>query len=89
MFLGKGYPNEGLFKLNIMVVGIINKNVVFVYLLKSSDLWHARLNHVNYKVVRKLVTLEVLPYFKCDDSKFKIFVEREFVKHNYNFVERI
>ena len=63
MFIGKGYLNEGLFKLNVIVVDRINKNSSFVYLLELSDLWHARLGHVNYKALRKLVNLEVLPNF--------------------------
>jgi len=52
-----------------MVVDSINKNSVSVYLLESNDLWHARLGHVNYKALQKLITLEVLPNFKCDKSK--------------------
>ena len=66
MFIGKGYLNESLFKLNVMVVDSINKNSASVYLLEFSDLWHARLRLVNYKALRKLVNLEVLPDFKCD-----------------------
>ena len=31
MFIGKGYLNEGLFKLNVMVVDNINKNFASVY----------------------------------------------------------
>ncbi|XP_069150713.1 uncharacterized protein [Solanum lycopersicum] len=37
MFIGKGYLNEGLFKLNVMVVDNINKNYASVYLLESND----------------------------------------------------
>ena len=59
MFIGKGYLNEGLFKLNVIVVDNIYKNSASVYLLELSDLWHTRLGHVNYKAW-KLVNLEVL-----------------------------
>ena len=38
MFIGKGYLNEGLFKLNVMVIDSINKNSASVYLLELSDL---------------------------------------------------
>ena len=31
MFIGKSYLNEGLFKLNVMVVDNINKNFASVY----------------------------------------------------------
>ena len=54
MFIGKGYLNEGLFKLNVMVVDNINKNSASVYLLELNDLWHVRLGHVNYKALRKI-----------------------------------
>ena len=46
MFIGKGYLNEGLFKLNVMFVDHINRNSSSVYLLGLSDLWHAHLGHL-------------------------------------------
>ncbi|KAL3339253.1 hypothetical protein AABB24_028076, partial [Solanum stoloniferum] len=87
MFLGKGYLTEGLFKLNVMVVDSINKNSTSVYLLESNDLWHACLGHVNYKALHKLITLQVLPDFKCDKSICEICVESKFVKQPYKFVD--
>ena len=80
MFIGKGYLNEGLFKLNAMVVDSINKNSTSVYLLELSNFWHAHLGHVNYKALRKLVNLEVLPDFKCDKSKSEICVESKILQ---------
>ena len=71
MFIGKGYLKEGLFKLNVMVVDTINKNYASVYLLDLSYLWHARLTHINYKALQKLVNLEVLPDFKCENQNAK------------------
>ena len=47
-----------------MVFDSINKNSASVYFLEFCDLWHARLGLVNYKDLRKLVSLEVLPDFK-------------------------
>ena len=71
-----------------MVIDSINKNSASACLLELSDLWHAHLGHVNYKALRKLVNLEVLPDFKCDKSKCEICVEIKFVKHPYKSVER-
>ena len=51
MLIGKCNLNEGLFKLNVMVVDSINKNSASIYLLESSDLRHAHLGHVNYKAL--------------------------------------
>ena len=63
-----------------MIVESIKKNVAYVYLLELNELWHARLGHINYKALRKLVNLEVLPDFKCDKSKCETCVESKFVK---------
>lgn len=44
MFVGKGYVNEGLFKLNVITVKSTNKiNNSSVYLLESSNLWPDKL----------------------------------------------
>ena len=37
-FKGKGNLNEGIFRPNVMVVYIINKNSASIYLLESNDL---------------------------------------------------
>ena len=63
MYVGKGYLTEGLYKMNVMNVEI-NKISNSPYLLESYDLWHERLGHVNYKTLRKLINLEVLPNFE-------------------------
>ncbi|KAF3654763.1 hypothetical protein FXO38_15007 [Capsicum annuum] len=47
MYVGKGYLTEGLDKMNVE----INKSSNSSYLLKSYDLWHERLGHVNYKTL--------------------------------------
>ena len=44
MFIGKGYLNEGLLKLNVMVADSISKKFASIYLLKLNVLWHARLD---------------------------------------------
>lgn len=81
MYVGKGYLTEGLFKLNVMVVDSMNRIAASSYLLESNDLWHIRLGHVNYKTLRKLINLEVLPKFECNKSKCQICIESKFVKH--------
>ncbi|CAN1806123.1 Retrovirus-related Pol polyprotein from transposon TNT 1-94 [Linum perenne] len=60
MFVRKGYLCDGLFKLSVMN---INKNDASSssYLLESPTLWHARLGHVNYKSLRKMMNMEILP----------------------------
>ena len=64
VYVGKCYLVDGLFKVNVTVVDkksvylypkLINKGKTFVYLLEFPILWHARLWHVNYKSLKKLV----------------------------------
>jgi len=88
IYVGKGYLTEGLFKLNVMVVDSMNKITASSYLLESNDLWRIRLGHVNYKTLRKLINLEVLPKVECNKSKCQICIESKFVKHPYKYIER-
>ena len=43
--MGKGFCNQGLFKLSISE--IMNGNSSSAYLADSYDVWHARLGHVS------------------------------------------
>ena len=49
MYVGNGYVNDGLFKLNVMTLKpkINNEANFSAYLLESSNLWHDRLGHIN------------------------------------------
>jgi len=87
MFIGKGYLTEGLFKLNVIAIDI-NKSTPFSYLLESNNLWHAHLGHVNYKTLRKMINLEILPKFESDNMKCQICVEAKYAKHPYKSIER-
>ena len=66
MYVGKGYLNDGLFKLIIMTIEpkFINNNITsFAYMVQSSNVWHGRLWHVNHDTMRKLIKLNYLPKF--------------------------
>ena len=86
----KGYLTEGIYKKNVMNVGIseINKSSNSSYLLETNELWHGQLGHVNYKTLQKLINLEVLPNFECNKSKYQKCVELKYAKHPYKSVER-
>ncbi|PHU09350.1 Aquaporin TIP4-2 [Capsicum chinense] len=84
VYVEKGYRTEGLYKMNVE----INKSSNSSYLLESYNLWHDRLGHVNYKMLRKLINLEVLPNFECNKSKCQTCVESKYAKHPYNSIER-
>jgi hypothetical protein len=43
--MGKGYIENGMFKLNLI------KEKAYVYIVDYFLLWHARLDHVNYDLL--------------------------------------
>ncbi|GJS80104.1 pol polyprotein [Tanacetum coccineum] len=62
MYVGKGYAMNGIFKLNVMVVkNEINKMNSSAYLIESSNVWHARLRHVNFNSMRHLIKFNSIP----------------------------
>ncbi|GJW22064.1 retrovirus-related pol polyprotein from transposon TNT 1-94 [Tanacetum coccineum] len=71
MYVGRGYAMNGMFKLNVMVVkNEINKMNSSAYLIESSNVWHARLGHVNFNSMRRLIKFNSIP--NCHiDSKYK------------------
>ncbi|GKA97760.1 retrovirus-related pol polyprotein from transposon TNT 1-94 [Tanacetum coccineum] len=50
MFVRKGYATDGMFKLNVEV----NKVNVFAYMLCTFNIWHARLYHVNKRLIKNM-----------------------------------
>ena len=88
MYVGKGYLSDDLFKINVMTINNNKNNDSSAYLLESDNLWHARLGHVNYKSLQKMIYMEILPKFECNKSKCQVCVESKFAKHPYNSVER-
>ena len=89
MYVGNGYLSDGLFKLNVMTVVTkdnLNK-VAFSYVLESSNIWHVRLGHVNYKSISKLMNMGLLPKFDCQSEKCQICVESKFSKPHFHFID--
>ena len=88
MYVGMGYLSDGLFKLNVMTVVTkdgLNK-VASSYVLESSNIWHARLGHVNYKSIKKLMNMGLLPNFDCPSEKCQVCVESKFSKPPFHSV---
>ena len=65
MFVGKGYADCGMFKMNVMAIKPNDNeiNTSSTYLLESSNIWHARLGHVNFNTLRRLIKLDHIPHF--------------------------
>ncbi|GJZ06997.1 retrovirus-related pol polyprotein from transposon TNT 1-94 [Tanacetum coccineum] len=90
MYVGKGYAMNGMFKLNVMVVkNEINKMNSSAYLIESSNVWHARLGHVNFNSMRRLIKFNSIP--NCHiDSKYKCetCVEAKLTRTTFKSVKR-
>ena len=66
VFIEKMYINDDFFKVNMMTVVTMNEkknnsNVYFSYLLKSDNMWHGMLGHVNYNYIQGLININLLP----------------------------
>ncbi|GJT74860.1 retrovirus-related pol polyprotein from transposon TNT 1-94 [Tanacetum coccineum] len=85
-----GYAMNGMFKFNVMVVkNEINKMNSSAYLIESSNVWHARLGHVNFKSLRRLIKFNSIP--NCHiDSKYKCetCVEAKLTRTSFKSVKR-
>ena len=93
MYVGKGYMSNGLFKMNVMTIvpsiKNINKNTSSAYMLESSNVWHGRLGHVNYNILRRLINMKCLPKFKIDPNhKCEICVESKLARTSFQSIER-
>lgn len=92
VFVGKGYQDNGLFKMNVMNVirpEAKNKIIDSVYLFESSNLWHERLGHVNFNTLQRLAHLNIIPTFKRNpQDKCEICVEAEMAKAPFHSVTR-
>ncbi|GJQ95174.1 pol polyprotein [Tanacetum coccineum] len=90
MYVGKGYAINGMLKLNVMVVkNEINKMNSYAYLIESSNVWHARLGHVNFNSLHRLIKFNSIP--NCHiDSKYKCetYVEAKLTRTSFKSVKR-
>ncbi|CAA7023934.1 unnamed protein product [Microthlaspi erraticum] len=97
VFIGKGFVKDGLIKMcvspvqrNIVVPvsnDLINKKPV-AYLVESSNIWHERLGHVNYKSIERLMNLDLIPKCKINKDKCEICVQAKLTKTPSPHVER-
>ncbi|KAD2805657.1 hypothetical protein E3N88_39034 [Mikania micrantha] len=92
MFVGKGYAQNGMFKLNVIAkVENMNENAsTSACLIELSNVWHGHLGHVNFNSMRRLIKLDCIPKFAID-SKYKCTtcVEAKQTRSSFKSVERI
>ena len=60
IYVGKRYMRNELFKMNVMTIitDFNNKNTSSTYMLESFNIWHGRLEHVNFDTLCRLMNLE-------------------------------
>ncbi|GJT50245.1 retrovirus-related pol polyprotein from transposon TNT 1-94 [Tanacetum coccineum] len=86
-----GYAMNAMFKLKVMVVkNYINKINSSAYLIESSNVWHGRLGHVNFNLMRRLIKFNSIPNFHID-SKYicETCVEAKLTRASFKVVKRI
>ncbi|XP_076914548.1 uncharacterized protein LOC143573594 [Bidens hawaiensis] len=75
MYVGKGYADNAMFKLNVTVAkNSMNKTTTSIYMLEFSNscVWHGRLGHVNFNSVPRLINLNSIPKFKINSKSKKV-----------------
>ena len=84
--MGKGYACDNMFKLNVEM----NKNVASSsYIVSSFNVWHARLCHVNKKLIKNMSRLGIIPNVRLDDfEKCESCSQAKITKTPYKSIER-
>ena len=83
----KGYATDSIYKLSI-----INKEVSScAYFVDSSYLWHARLEHLNFKYLKFMSKHGMISYKHDDEKKCEICIQakmtkKPFFKSDRNFI---
>ena len=91
MYLRKWFMSDGMWKLNVMTIikSYMNKASTFAYILKSSNLWHGRLRHVNYDTLHRLINLNHISTFQIDSKhKYETCVETKLTRSSFQSVKR-
>jgi len=89
-FIGLGYMSEGLFKLSILPEICSNKIDSSVILnVENSDVWHARLGHVNSSTLKRMMNFDLIPNSSIDyKHKCQICVQAKQPRKSFHNVDR-
>ena len=79
IFVGKWYVTDSMYKLSI-----INKEVCgYAYIVDSSYLWHARLEHFNFKYLKFMSKHGMISYKHDDEKKREICIQAKMTKNTF------
>lgn len=85
VFIGKGYANDGMFKLSLDN----NKVITSIYIVESSNfLWHARLVYVNFRSLKFMAKHGIIEYKHDNYNKCEICIQAKMTKLPFPKVER-
>ena len=82
--MGKRYAFDGMFKLNVEM----NKTCSSIYMLSSTNFWHAPLCHINERYVGIMSSLGLIPMIKKNFKKCEACSKAKIIKRPYFQVER-
>ncbi|GJS40804.1 zinc finger, CCHC-type containing protein [Tanacetum coccineum] len=87
VFIGFGYLSNQMFRLNI-----VNNNIASAFMstskLNDSILWHARLGHVHFKMMKDMSKDGLIPSFDIDTEKCKTCMLNKITKKPFQNVKR-
>ena len=83
VFVGKRYSLDGMFKLSINEIKACS-----VYIVESSDLWHARLGHLNYGMLKFMVSNDCIMCKQDYKDKCETCVQAKITRKSFPSVER-
>ncbi|GJS40803.1 zinc finger, CCHC-type containing protein [Tanacetum coccineum] len=87
VFIGFGYLSNQMFKLNI-----VNNNIASAFMstskLNNSILWHARLGHVHFKMMKDMSKDGLIPSFDMDTEKCKTCMLNKITNKSFQNVKR-
>jgi hypothetical protein len=84
MFVGKGYSCNGMFKFSINEINVISAHMVE----STSLLWHARLEHLNYRYLKYMCKHGYISYQHNNKNKCELCIQAKMTKKPFSKVER-
>jgi len=87
VFIGKGYHSGGLYVLNITSDNANETPSSSAYIAEFVNLWHSRLGHFNFALLKRLRNMRLIPNVNADNfSKCDVCVEAKFAKKPFKSV---
>jgi len=84
MFIKNGYSCDDMFKFSINKI-----NVISTYMVESTSfLWHARLEHLNYRYLQYMCKYDYISYQHDNNDKYKVCIQAKMTKKPFSKVER-